>query len=645
MTRPRLSTLTRGGRAATLAALTLAAAVLPPMTTADPAGAQAGPTLELVDQTWIVGDDPVVIVVALDEPVDKARLEIRVDIPVTSRDEVRAVHQGAAPGGRVARFGGPLPSFADADDERAASDEQPEDDEPEDEDAEGATHYRIEIPDEEVGEFLRGSPGALPVTVDLAVEGQVVDTLVTHVVVPDDADTDLEPVRLGATDSLATELAHRPDQTVVVPTTELDDELDRLEALPELPLALHLRPETLSALQATRDLDRLDRLGDAAAGKELLLQPWVPLDEEGWRRTGESQRVLDQYVRGRDALAALLDADVEPLVRLDDDATSATVGLLRSAGAGGALVEPDRATTDAASLDTAAADTTSFVSTAPDTTRPVEVVDDNGTPLPALVLDHDLADTLDDPDIELAAHRAATELAVLVAEQEGERAVVVDIEGIDPAALTLLTELIDDHDHLAFVAVSALFDSDPARTPDGAPVRIRLDPTPTPDLDNDAQLLRAGDQDLAAYAAMVGEDVLVAPLRTVLDAAADESLTTDDRRRYTDAVTDRIDRDTDDIVLVDTGRVTLATRTADLPLTLHNGQPVPVTVRLLLRAEKLVFPDGDTLTVELEPGENPVDVRVEARASGDARITATLTSPDDHLLLDDAAIPIRYTAL
>ena len=205
MTRPRLSTLTRGGRAATLAALTLAAAVLPPMTTADPAGAQAEPTLELVDQTWIVGDDPVVIVVALDEPVDKARLEIRVDIPVTSRDEVRAVHQGAAPGGRVARFGGPLPSFADADDERAASDEQPEDDEPEDEDAEGATHYTIEIPDEEVGEFLRGSPGALPVTVDLAVEGQVVDTLVTHVVVPDDADTDLEPVRLGATDSLATE--------------------------------------------------------------------------------------------------------------------------------------------------------------------------------------------------------------------------------------------------------------------------------------------------------------------------------------------------------------------------------------------------------------------------------------------------------
>ena len=104
-------------------------------------------------------------------------------------------------------------------------------------------------------------------------------------------------------------------------------------------------------------------------------------------------------------------------------------------------------------------------------------------------------------------------------------------------------------------------------------------------------------------------------------------------------------RGTSGITILESDRITLASRTADLPLTVRNEQSVTVTAELVLRAEKLRFPDGDRRVVELEPGDNNLTVRVETRASGDARVTATLVSPDGRLEIGSTVVQIRSTAI
>ena len=63
-------------------------------------------------------------------------------------------------------------------------------------------------------------------------------------------------------------------------------------------------------------------------------------------------------------------------------------------------------------------------------------------------------------------------------------------------------------------------------------------------------------------------------------------------------------------------RITLTDRRANLRITIRNGQPLPITVDLLLSAEKLRFHDGERLSRTLVPGDNEITVRVETLASG-----------------------------
>jgi hypothetical protein len=62
-------------------------------------------------------------------------------------------------------------------------------------------------------------------------------------------------------------------------------------------------------------------------------------------------------------------------------------------------------------------------------------------------------------------------------------------------------------------------------------------------------------------------------------------------------------------------------------------------------SDKLQFPDGEQQQLVLEPGLTELIIPVKTAASGDARITITLTSPDGHLDLTTGTVDIRSTAV
>ena len=133
------------------------------------------------------------------------------------------------------------------------------------------------------------------------------------------------------------------------------------------------------------------------------------------------------------------------------------------------------------------------------------------------------------------------------------------------------------------------------------------------------------------------------PLHTLLLAATASGLS--DPAAYPAAVVAAVRAGIDGIEIAQAERITLTDRRADLPLTIVNDQPLPLTVELLLSSEKVRFPDGDSRTLRLDPGDNPIVIPVETLASGDARVTATVTSPGGVFELASGTIDVRSTAI
>ncbi len=606
-----------GGPLVAVALTALALATLT-STTPEPAAAQAG-RLDLVAQSFFVGDEPAVIDLRITNAAPAATLRVRVFAPRTTRSGIVATY-GAIP------TGSPLSDFPC--DLGAAGDPEAEPDPncPLSEIGSGGL-YSLAMPDQEIGEIIRDRDGALPVVIDLLDGTRVVDTLTTHLLVLDDPPQPTLGIAFIA--DLSAELALRSDESIVVDGPALVARGQIVSARAEVPMTVEIRPETLDALDDSGDEQSLNALADLLSGRALVRSPWVDLDEEAWRAVAETDQVLEQYTLGVTTVEEALGTSPSGIALLDPDATPATLGLLRRAGVTGVVVDTDRITPPGRAVH-----------------QPVQILDDNGVAMPAVRIDEDLHDTLDHPDAELAGHRALAELALTAHQADGDLGVVLDVTRVDPVALDVVLAGITERRGLRTSTLDRLLGLPPARTATGAPVRVELRPDTAPDLTTLAADLQVTRGALAAYAAMVAPaDAPVAPLRRLLLAAASTDLDPEEASDYTTAVFDAVLEGTDGIGVVEGDRITLTSRTADLPLVLRNDQPLPVTVTLVLSAEKLRFPDGERQTVVLQPGENPREIRVETLASGDARVTATLTSPDGRIELASGIVDIRSTAI
>ena len=137
----------------------------------------------------------------------------------------------------------------------------------------------------------------------------------------------------------------------------------------------------------------------------------------------------------------------------------------------------------------------------------------------------------------------------------------------------------------------------------------------------------------------------IVPLQIGLAASMAAELDDISRRTYTDAVFSTVVDGTANFAVLESERVTLATRRADLPIVLRNEQPVPINVIVRLTSEKLRLVDGDELTLTLRPGQTEILIPVQSVSSGDARILVSVTSPDGVLDLATGSVDVRSTAI
>ncbi len=573
--------------------------------------AQSGGRLDLVAQTTWMGDLPAAIDLRVSGAPADARLAVRILAPVTTREEVaRTILNPDLKAGLLAFF-----EVTDLEAARVGSGEV----------------ISVVMPDAEIGLVLRRDPGALTVVIDLMSQDTVLDTLVTHFLVAGDTSVAGSDLGVAFVYDLRRPVALQPDLTVVIDPGSVSSALDFLGARPDTPVSVRINAETLEALDTISGSTTGVALRSALAGRQLLLEPWVDLDEQAWQAVGESDMVISEYEAGRTSTENELGTPPTGIVQLDPDSTPDTISLLRSAGATGLLVSPDQITTTGSSG--------TFHS-------PVSLIDGNGIAMSAVVTDNSLLRTLSGPDPELSAQHAVVELALDAENLDRDGIEVIDISNLDPVAFDVLLEGIAASPNLYVSSLADALDLPVARTPTGAVALTTLVSQDPPDLSSAEADLRVTKSTLESYSSMItSSQAPIEPLQRLLRAAVSSSLPPSGLSEFTARVFDAIDAGTRGISVIEGGRVTLASRTADLPLVIRNEQTLPITVDLFLRSEKLRFPDGEHRIVTLAPGDNPLTVRVEAPTSGDARVTIMLSSPDGRLELTRGTVNVRSTAI
>jgi hypothetical protein len=78
---------------------------------------------------------------------------------------------------------------------------------------------------------------------------------------------------------------------------------------------------------------------------------------------------------------------------------------------------------------------------------------------------------------------------------------------------------------------------------------------------------------------------------------------------------------------------------------IENGMGRNVSLLVSMSSEKLEFPDGDSVIVDIPPGVHEISLDVSARTSGDSVLDLTLSSPDRGIALDSTRVTVRSTAL
>jgi hypothetical protein len=581
--------------------------------TSGSASAQRGPSrIDLVSQTTFVADDEVSVNVRLPNLEPGRQMLVRVFRPIEEPDRILdTIQNPPTENSDLANF------IIDDLTEIAVG---------------SGDLFTITLPDEEIGEILRREPGAIPIRIDLIDdENLILDTLVTFVIVED---TTLSArIDLGFVADARSPLSHGVDAIEIDPTATVDRVAAAVADAPA-PALVSFTPETLTALAdpaTDRGLSAIDDIRRLLDRHLLPLSPWVSIDEEAWRLAGESERVFGLFAQGQETTETFLGRTPVPIVHMDPDTTADTVGLLRSVGVTGGVVEP----TQLDELTIERADR-----------RPIEVLDTNGITMPVLLIDRAFEAGLVGDDPELIAQHRFTELLFEAKRVGTDRGIVLDLATVDQVPLTLLLDLIETTDRLGLASVDELITHPPARDAEGAVLRVELLSAPPGDVGGAASDLRLTESVLASYTAMVSPaDGPIAPLRTVLRAAMSDELDADVHRTFTDTVFDLVAAGTADFAVVESSRVTLATRAATLPVTIHNDQKLAMNVIVRTTSEKLRFPDGEELQLVLAPGLNELEIPVETVTSGDARILITVTSPDGRLDLANGSVNVRSTAI
>ena len=482
--------------------------------------------------------------------------------------------------------------------------------------------------------------GLYPVSIGLQEDKSVTSQIVTFVErLPQDVTSPLprENLQIALAGTLNSSVSLQPDGTTVVSDETrsiVTETISALEALPDTPISLSIRPELIDALNNSSDEDiaLLSRL-QASTSLQLLPSTYVDVHPDELVAQQRSDVFTTQLRLGEDVLAAGLpgksvnrDAWLQTTTLLSEGAQ-----LLRNLGVRTAVLLADSQKT-----------TANGISLFAEPTRLVEFKLSNSDRMVAAFADIHLSEAITRGSREpvggayLVAQQILAELKTarseIIDREEtmfGRGLILATDSGELPslALMTALVSTVASQPDMGFVALDDLLTSMTVSVMDGLPVSFELPVADVPKTQ--------ADTSLSEFAARVNGFSTMLPdgderpklWRRIVNILPASDLTPSQANAYIYAVDTELAAIGGSIVTPSTTTFTLGGRDSSIRLSLRNDNQTDLLVRVNLTSSKLTLPTDDQV-VTLPAGTTTlVEIPVTAKSNGRFPVTLQLFTP------------------
>ena len=482
--------------------------------------------------------------------------------------------------------------------------------------------------------------GLYPVSIGLQEDKSVTSQIVTFVErLPQDVTSPLprENLQIALAGTLNSSVSLQPDGTTVVSDETrsiVTDTISALEALPNTPISLSIRPELIDALNNTSDEDiaLLTRL-QASTSLQLLPSTYVDVRPDELVAQQRSDVFTTQLRLGEDVLAAGLpgksvnrDAWLQTTTLLSEGAQ-----LLRNLGIRTAVLLADSQKT-----------TANGISLFAEPTRLVELKLSNSDRMVAAFADIHLSEAITRGSREpvggayLVAQQILAELKTarseIIDREEtmfGRGLILATDSGELPslALMTALVSTVASQPDMGFVALDDLLGTMTVSVMDGLPISFELPVADVPKTQ--------ADTSLSEFAARVNGFSTMLPdgderpklWRRIVNVLPASDLTQSQATAYINAVDTELAAIGGSIVTPSTTTFTLGGRDSSIRLSLRNDNQTDLLVRVNLTSSKLTLPTDDQV-VTLPAGTTTlVEIPVTAKSNGRFPVTLQLFTP------------------
>ena len=482
--------------------------------------------------------------------------------------------------------------------------------------------------------------GLYPVSIGLQEDKSVTSQIVTFVErLPQDVTSPLprENLQIALAGTLNSSVSLQPDGTTVVSDETrsiVTDTISALEALPNTPISLSIRPELIDALNNSSDEDiaLLSRL-QASTSLQLLPSTYVDVHPDELVAQQRSDVFTTQLRLGEDVLAAGLpgksvnrDAWLQTTTLLSEGAQ-----LLRNLGMRTAVLLADSQKT-----------TANGISLFAEPTRLVELKLSNSDRMVAAFADIHLSEAITRGSREpvggayLVAQQILAELKTarseIIDREEtmfGRGLILATDSGELPslALITALVSTVASQPDMGFVALDDLLGTMTVSVMDGLPISFELPVADVPKTQ--------ADTSLSEFAARVNGFSTMLPdgderpklWRRIVNILPASDLTPSQANAYIYAVDTELAAIGGSIVTPSTTTFTLGGRDSSIRLSLRNDNQTDLLVRVNLTSSKLTLPTDDQV-VTLPAGTTTlVEIPVTAKSNGRFPVTLQLFTP------------------
>jgi hypothetical protein len=468
-------------------------------------------------------------------------------------------------------------------------------------------------------------PGVYPVSIELRTAEGPIATARTYIVrlpqVTSEDDPPVDPDADADADNL-NGAGQRPPLPVSIILNvsaaeglTIDDVQQLLTDHPTIPLTVVLQAGVTNILR--NDLERAAGFAAALGGRPALAVPAIDLDPSALAEIDQAQLYADAYAATDRELRELGLTPAQDVVLLGAPLTESGLRVLNSLGVKSVLDTESR-------------------------TGGIGTLGVGSNRLRVIRFDRALSGILGGGDD--GPHRANRVLARLTLRGQVDDSPVIlggATLGVDPrrsinAFLRSLTQPGAPRPTLL---------SEPLLSGSEAGPAIRFAERPEQDLQPITQLLQDVQAVLATYLTFYnGGGNTPAHYQQQILAGLTRQRNPEDRKRALQTLQAQFDEDLAVVSLQDGQPVTLAARSAPIPIGLESSAVGPRKVLLRFASDKVVATD-DQQVVSIEPGASSINVELETRALGISPLEVSVWTPDGEVLLANTRFEIRSTAI